>query len=299
KTTAQKHLKVLQFDVKSAFLNGELDEEVYVTQPPGFEKANEKSKVYRLKKALYGLKQAPRAWYSKIDNFFRKNGFERSMNEPTLYIKNQGADNFMIISLYVDDMIYTGSSLHLISEFTKSMKKMFDMTDLGELHVITQMNPEEKLRADEGTGRVNESLYRSLIGRLIYVTHSRPDLSFTVGVLSRFMHNPSKKHFGAAKRVLRYLAGTMKLGIWFREVEDFSLKGYCDSDYGGSVDDGKSTTGNCSMLGQISSTTNVGPLTVSVTDVRGEEVVRSLCYSSSGDSVFGWRLLQIVAQKTC
>nr|GEY91111.1 retrovirus-related Pol polyprotein from transposon TNT 1-94 [Tanacetum cinerariifolium] len=120
-------------------------------------KANEKSKVYRLKMALYGLKQAPRA------------------------------------CLYVDDMIYTGSSLHLISEFKVSMKKMFDMTDLGELRVITPMNPEEKLRADDGTG-------------------------------------------------------TMKLGIWFCEVEDFSLKGYRDSDYGGSVDDGKSTTGNCFML---------------------------------------------------
>nr|GEU67495.1 retrovirus-related Pol polyprotein from transposon TNT 1-94 [Tanacetum cinerariifolium] len=113
-----------------------LEEEVYVTQPPGFEKADEKSKVYRLKKALYGLKQAPRAWYNKIDNFLQKNGFERSMHEPTLYIKNQGTDNFMIISLYVDDTIYTGSSLHLIYEFKESMKKMFDMTDLGELQLV-------------------------------------------------------------------------------------------------------------------------------------------------------------------
>ena len=130
---AHKQWKIFQFDVKSAFLNGDLEEEVYVCQPPGFENMEEENKVYRLRKALYGLKQAPRAWYSKIDNFFHENGFERSQHEPTLYVKKQGTHGFLIVSLYVDDMIYTGSSFDLISEFQQSMKSMFDMTDLGEL----------------------------------------------------------------------------------------------------------------------------------------------------------------------
>lgn len=227
---AQKEWKIFQFDVKSAFLNGDLQEEVYVCQPPGFENTSNPNKVLRLKKALYGLKQAPRAWYSKIDDFFHKQGFERSKHEPTLYVKRQGISDLMIVSLYVDDMIYTGSSLSLISEFKQTMMNKFDMTDLGELNyflgleiaqtsagifmslkkyvedtinkfnmigckpVPTPMNIGEKLQLNDGTRSANGSLFRSLIGRLIYLTHSRPDINFAVGVLSRFMHNPSKHH---------------------------------------------------------------------------------------------------------
>ncbi|GKC64051.1 retrovirus-related pol polyprotein from transposon TNT 1-94 [Tanacetum coccineum] len=282
---AQKQWKVFQFDVKSAFLNGDLHEEVYVSQPLGFENSDDPNKVFRLKKALYGLKQAPRAWYTKIDEFFHKNGFERSEHEPTLYLKKQGMNEFMIVSLYVDDMIYTGSSLHLVSEFKKSMMSMFDMTDLGELRyflgleivqtdagifmsqkkyvedtlqkfnmvgcktVFTPMNINEKLQPEDGTGMVNGSLYRSLIGRLLYLTHSCPDISFSIGVLSRFMHKPSKHHFGAAKRVLRYLAGTKEFGILFRGTKDMNLKGFTDSDWAGSVEDRRSTSGNCFLIG--------------------------------------------------
>ncbi|GJT34937.1 hypothetical protein Tco_0925356 [Tanacetum coccineum] len=154
------------------------------------------------------------------------------------------------------------------------MKKMFDMTDLGELRYLlgleiiqakdkrlltqrkyaedtlnkfhmagckiapTLMNTSEKLRIDDGTDLADAKIYKSLIGRLIYVTHSRPDVAFFIGVLSRFMHNPLKTHFGAAaKRVLRYLAGTRNHGIWFRKNKSFFLKGYCDSDWAGSVED--------------------------------------------------------------
>lgn len=126
---AQKQWKVYQFDVKSAFLNGDLHDEVYVDQPPGFEEASRPDKVFRLKKALYGLKQAPRAWYNKIDEFFQKEGLERSKHEPTLYIKREVTDDLLIVSLYVDDMIYTSSSTQLISNFKSSMKSMFEMTD--------------------------------------------------------------------------------------------------------------------------------------------------------------------------
>ncbi|GKC32579.1 retrovirus-related pol polyprotein from transposon TNT 1-94, partial [Tanacetum coccineum] len=144
---AQNQWKIYQFDVKSAFLNGDLKEEVYVTQPPGFESKTKTVKVLRLNKALNGLKQAPRAWYSKINEFFHNNGFERSPHEPTLYNKKQGINDLLIVSLYVDDMIYTSSSPQLIHDFQVSMKKMFDMTDLGELQYFLGL---EVIRGQEG-----------------------------------------------------------------------------------------------------------------------------------------------------
>jgi hypothetical protein len=113
----------------------------------------------------------------------------------------------------------------------------------------TPMNIGEKLQPLDGAEAANGQLYRSLIGRLIYLTHSRPNISFSVGVLSRFMHNPSRNHFGAAKRVLRYLAGTKNLGIWYRKSKEFILIGFTDSDWAGSIEDRKSTLGSCFILG--------------------------------------------------
>lgn len=107
---AQWKLDVFQLDVKSAFLNGELQEEVFVEQPLDFVKDGEEGKVYKLQKALYGLRQASRAWYTKIDSFFRQNQFERSENEPTLYVKKEGLNGFIVLCLYVDDIIYFSSS---------------------------------------------------------------------------------------------------------------------------------------------------------------------------------------------
>ena len=129
---AQFKWPVFQFDVKSAFLNGELDEEVFVLQPKGYVISGQENKVYELRKALYGLKQAPRAWYKKIDTFFTENGFERSANEPTLYFKKQ--DDFLVVCLYVDDIIYMGSSESLVADFKSCMMKIFEMTNLGLLH---------------------------------------------------------------------------------------------------------------------------------------------------------------------
>ncbi|GKC26312.1 integrase [Tanacetum coccineum] len=254
-------------------------------QPEYFEVAGEEHKVYKLEKALYGLKQAPRAWYSKIDEFFHENGFERSPNEPTLYVKRQGTEGIMLVSLYVDDMIYTGSSLQLISEFKEAMMKKFEMSDLGKLSyflglevqqgadgiflsqqkyandilnqfsmvgcktVGTPMNVGEKLASNDGTGMADARKFRSLVGRLIYLTHTRPDLTYAVGIVSRFMHCPSKQHFGAAKRILRYIAGTTSYGIWYSRKEKFELVGYSDSDWAGEKEDMKSTSGNCFTLG--------------------------------------------------
>ncbi|KAL0392228.1 UNVERIFIED_CONTAM: Retrovirus-related Pol polyprotein from transposon RE2 [Sesamum radiatum] len=130
---ANKKWKIYQMDVKSAFLNGYIDEEIYVEQPQGFIAKGSEEKVLRLKKALYGLKQAPRAWYSRIDKYFMDRGFRRSLSEPTLYIKSQGNDT-LIVSLYVDDLIYTGNNEKMIQVFKEDMMKTFEMSDLGLMH---------------------------------------------------------------------------------------------------------------------------------------------------------------------
>ena len=130
--------RLYQMDVKSAFLNGDLKEEVYVTQPPGYVTHGKEHKVLRLHQALYGLKQAPRAWYGRIDSYFLQNSFERSMNDAALYIMKQGGD-VLIVSLYVDDIIITGSNIQSINTFKENMKKEFEMVDLGLLNYFLGM----------------------------------------------------------------------------------------------------------------------------------------------------------------
>ncbi|KAD4179777.1 hypothetical protein E3N88_28368 [Mikania micrantha] len=282
---AQYGWLVYQFDVKSAFLNGVLLEEVYVTQPPGFEISGKEDKVYRLHKALYGLKQAPRAWYSRIDTYLTSNGYKRSWNEPTMYVKQGMNSDFLVICLYVDDMIYTSSSEIMLHEFKKSMINEFEMTDIGKLSyflglevlqendgiflsqkkyvlellkkcgmekcksVTTPMNPHDKFTIVDGGENADGYTYRSLVGGLIYVTHTRPDIAFAVGIVSRFMHSPSVYHFGAAKRILRYLAGTFNYGIWYGRIEEVKLHGYTDSDWAGSCEDMKSLSANVFFIG--------------------------------------------------
>jgi Reverse transcriptase (RNA-dependent DNA polymerase) len=245
---AQLKQPIYQFDVKSAFLNGELMEEVYVEQPEGFVVKGKEHMVYRLFKALYGLKQAPRAWYSKIDAYFQKSGFERIKNEPNLYVKRK-REGLMAICLYVDDMIYFGTDDAMVREFKEQMMSIFEMTDLGKMHyflgleveqeegrifisqrkyatdlvakfglkgcnpVQIPMNTNEKLTFVDGTGAADATRFRSLIGGLMYLTHTRPDIAHSVGVVSRFMQNPSKQHMGATKRILRYIFGTVAYGL--------------------------------------------------------------------------------------
>lgn len=281
---AQKGWKICQLDVKSAFLNGFLEEEIYVEQPEGFVVKGHEDKVYLLKKALYGLKQAPRAWYSRIDEYLSKLGFVKSLSESTLYIKGDHA-NFIVISLYVDDLLVTGNNVELIQQFKDDMLQVFEMTDLGEMSYFlgmeveqkngeifisqrkyakeilkkfnmescksmsTPMCQKEKLCKDDGAEQVDETLYRSLIGCLMYLTATRPDILYVVSVLSRFMNCAKESHFKATKRVLRYVKGTLNYGIKFSQSENFRLQGYSDSDWAGSVDDMKSTSGYCFNFG--------------------------------------------------
>ncbi|GKU99292.1 hypothetical protein SLEP1_g12160 [Rubroshorea leprosula] len=236
---AQHKWSVFQFDVKSAFLNGFLEENVYVQQPQGYEIEGQEQKVYKLKKALYGLKQAPRAWYERINAHFCSHGFHKSPSEPTLYVQTRGRD---------EEVVQNGEGIFISQEkYAKDLLKKCRMEDCNS--VGTPMVSNQKFSLDDGEEKVDAHAYRSLIGSLLYLTNSRPDITFATSRLSRFMQSPSKTHYGAARRILRYLKGTISFGILYAKNEQFNLFGYSDSDWPGCVDDRRSTSGYAFFLG--------------------------------------------------
>ena len=210
-------IKLYQMDVKSAFMNGVLQEEVYVTQPKGFEDPHFPDNVYKLKKALYGRKQAPRAWYDRLTEFLTLDGFQRGGVDKTLFISENGKD-ILIIQVYVDDIIFGGTSQSMVDEFVRTMTEEFKMSMVGELSYFlglqvkqlddgitvsqstyaknlikrfwmqtskttnTPMSTTTKLSRDADGKPVDEKLYRAMIGSLLYLTASRPDLCLSVGI---------------------------------------------------------------------------------------------------------------------
>jgi hypothetical protein len=270
-------------DVKSTFLHGDLQEDIYMEQPPGYVQ-NDSSLVCRLKKSLYGLKQAPRAWYAKMDTFFISIGFSRSHYDPNDYTKKVGS-HLMIRVLYVDDLILTGSDSKLLNHVKTSLKKKFKMTDLGFLHYflglqVLQTNEgiflsqskyacdllcrfymddckpspspfqsRVKLIATYTSPEVDATLYHQLVGSLLYLTHTHPDLSFVVGIVARYMQTPHERHWKEDKRILCYIHGTIQFGIHYSSGGTPLLVGFTDSDWFGDPDDQKSTAGYVFSLG--------------------------------------------------
>lgn len=260
----------------SAFLNADLEENVYVTQPEGFIIQGKEENVYKLKKVLYGLKQSLGAQYSKIGTFLRQNGSERSENELTFYVKKHGK-SILIVCLYVDYINHMSSSFFLIDEFKAYMKNKFEMTNLGLLHYFlclevnqvedgllvsqrkyatdllkiinmlnckvaaTPLNLNEKLQQEDETEQANSSYFRGLVGGLLYLTHTRLDIAFSFGVISKFMHCLLQLGLEAAKRILRQIAGTVDFGLWHCNVSNFKLCGFTDSDGVGFLEDRMST----------------------------------------------------------
>jgi hypothetical protein len=271
-------------DVKSAFLNGELQEQVYVEQPPGFVLRGHENKILHLVKALYGLRQAPRAWYAKLDSSLIELGFQRSTSEHAVYLRGVG-DHRLVVGVYVDDLVITGANGDDITTFKEEMKAKFQMSDLGLLHYYlglevtqseagiticqgayaakiletagltgcnashTPMEPRLKLSKQSTAPAVDPTKYRSIVGSLRYLVNSRPDLAYSVGYVSRFMENPTTEHLAAVKRVLRYVAGTLQFGCCYRRKKGAQLVGYSDSDLAGDIDTRKSTTGVVFFLG--------------------------------------------------
>ncbi|GJU95466.1 putative ribonuclease H-like domain-containing protein [Tanacetum coccineum] len=246
-----KDFVVYPMDVKSAFNYGKIEEEVYVCQPPGFEDLDFPDRVYKVEKALYGLHQAPRAWYETLSTYLLDNGFQRGKIDKTLFIRRDKGD-ILLVQVYVDDIIFGSTKKSLCTEFEKMMHKKFQMSSMGELTFflgLTPMETQKPLLKDEDGEEVDVHLYRSMIGSLMYLTSSRPDIMFAVCACARYQVNPKVSHLHAVKRIFRYLKGQPKLGLWYPKDSPFDLVAYTDSDYAGASLDRKSTTGGCQFLG--------------------------------------------------
>ncbi|GJS26232.1 putative ribonuclease H-like domain-containing protein, partial [Tanacetum coccineum] len=274
---------VYQMDVKSAFLYGTIDEEVYVSQPSGFIDPQHPNKVYKVVKDLYGLHQASRAWYATLSTFLEQSAYRRGAIDKTLFIKKNKKD-IMLVQVYVDDIIFGSTKKSWCDEFEVLMKNRFQMSSMGELnfflglqvkqkidgifisqdkyvleilkkfdlmnekHANTPIETHKPLIKDEEAADVDVHLYRPMIESLMYLTASRPDIMFVVCACSRFQVTPKTSHLHVVKRIFRYLKDKPKLGLWYPRESSFDLVAYSDSDYGGAHLDRKSTTGGCQFL---------------------------------------------------
>ncbi|WVZ49248.1 hypothetical protein U9M48_000622 [Paspalum notatum var. saurae] len=282
---ASKGFKVFQMDVKSAFLNGFIEEEVHVKQPPGFDNPKFPNRVFKLQKALYGLKQAPRAWYDRLKKFLLGKGFKMGSVDKTLFLLSHGND-LQIVRIYVDDIIFRGSFNDLVSSFANPMSREFEMSVMGELQYFlglqirqmkegnflhqakytkdmlrkysfggdlkpqsTPMSSAGGLDKDEDGVAVDQREYRGMIGSLLYLTATRPDIFFAVGLCARFQGSPRESHLKAVKRIFRYLTYTSKLGLFYSASSSLQLSGFSDADYAGCKLDRKSTSGTYQFLG--------------------------------------------------
>ncbi|XP_071683636.1 uncharacterized mitochondrial protein AtMg00810-like [Lolium perenne] len=275
---------IRQLDVKNAFLNGYLDEVVYCQQPPVFVDPAHPDHVCRLHKSLYGLKQAPRAWYQRFAAYLSTIGFVASVTDTSLFVLRSAADTAYLL-LYVDDIIVTASSSAFLQHLLDRLHSEFAMTDLGDLHFFlgiavrrsstglflsqrqyavdllqragmsdchpctTPIDTQAKLSDIEGELVNDATDYRSLAGALQYLTLTRPDLSYAVQQICLHMHAPRQPHLALVKRVLRYVRGTLDLGLHLSASSSTALTAYSDADWAGCPNTRRSTSVYCVYYG--------------------------------------------------
>eukprot|EP00253_Pinus_taeda_P029965 PITA_29965 len=250
-----QEFKVYQMDVKYAFLNGDLEEEVYIEQPNGFILGNDPKLLCRLKKALYGLKQAPRAWYFRLDKYLHQQVFSKGSTDSNLYIKIDN-DKLLILVVYVDDIIFGSNEETMSQNFALVMQKEFEMSLLGELTYFPGLQVQQNkdgcsLSPNDESAAVHQPTYRSMIGSLVYLIGTRLDIMHAVGIVGRFQENPKEAHLQAVKIIFKYLPGTQNYDLWYPRNIDLTLHAYTDGDWAGSVDDIKSTSGGALFMGSI------------------------------------------------
>ncbi|XP_022881035.1 uncharacterized protein LOC111398353 [Olea europaea var. sylvestris] len=240
--------------------------------------------VYKHHKALYGRKQAPRVWYERLTSYLEEHGFSQGDVDMTLFIRHI-EETITIAQIYVDDIIFCSPIESLAYEFAECLKQEFEMSMVGELHYFlglqvkqtedglfilqskyakdlvkrfgldskkhtrTHMSTRLKLGRNPSGKSVDPSLYRSMIGSLLYLTATRPDIAFSVGVCAQFQANPKESHLSSVRRIIRYVSGAVDLGIFYSRDSNLDLAGYFDADWAGNADDRKSTSGGCFYMG--------------------------------------------------
>jgi len=275
---------VHQLNVKNAFLHGTLSETVYCVQPSGFEDPTHPDFVCQLNKSLYGLKQAPRAWYSRFATFLLSLGFVEAKSNTSLFIYKRGSDIAYLL-LYVDDIVLTASSPGLLRRIISALQQEFSMKDLGKLHHFLGMHVQQcgdglflsqrqymqdildragmaeckpcstpvdtnpKVAAADGPPVADATDFRSLAGALQYLTFTQPDIAYAVQQVCLHMHDPREPHLAALKRILRYVRGTLHLGLLLRPSPATDLVVYTDADWAGCPDTRKSTSVYTVFLG--------------------------------------------------
>ncbi|KAE8665999.1 CBS domain-containing protein CBSCBSPB3 [Hibiscus syriacus] len=276
--------KFHQLDIKNAFLNGNLEEEVYMEVPPGLEGKVTKKTVCKLNKSLYGLKQSPRAWFDRFAKAMTQNGFKQSQADHTLFRKITPSGKITLLIVYVDDMIITGSDIEEIEKLKMNLAKEFETKDLGSMRyflgmkvarseeglvinqrkyvldllaetgmldckpVETPMEPGLKFCKEMTENPVNKESYRRLVGKLIYLSLIRPDIAYSVSIVSQHMSDPREEHLEAVNRILRFLKFTPGAGLIFRKNQDRTVKVYTDASWGGELTDRRSITGYCTYV---------------------------------------------------
>ncbi|KAJ7961715.1 Retrovirus-related Pol polyprotein from transposon TNT 1-94 [Quillaja saponaria] len=272
-----------QLDVKNAFLHGDLAEEVYMEIPLGFSCQKTEGKVCKLKKSLYGLKQSPRAWFDRFQKAMISFGYQQSNADHTMFVKHCHG-RITILIVYVDDIVVTGDNPAEVSKLKSHLAKEFEIKDLGKLcyflgievahsdrgiflsqrqYVLdlleetgmlgcrpatTPIETNHKLQSGDGE-YVDRERYQRLVGRLIYLSHTRPDIAYAVSVVSQFMHDPRSDHLDAVHRILRYLKSAPGKGLLFENNRSLKLEAYTDADWAGSLDDRRSTSGYYTFVG--------------------------------------------------
>lgn len=273
-----------QLDVKNAFLHGNLEETVYMFQPPGFVDPARPQDVCLLHKSLYGLKQAPRAWYQRFATYATKIGFKQSKSDASLFVYNKGKEIAYLL-LYVDDIGLTASTNTLLRSIITALHSEFSMTDLGILHYFlgiaitrdkdgmflsqhnyaadiinragmngcnhasTPVDTSSKLAESTGAPVADPTMYRSLAGALQYLTFTRPDIAYAVQQVCLHMHDPREPHLNALKRIIRYIKGTITHGLRLTPTNLSNITAYTDADWAGCSTTRRSTSGYCIFLG--------------------------------------------------
>ncbi|CAM8972604.1 unnamed protein product [Rhodiola kirilowii] len=280
-----RYWPIFLLDVDNAFSHGSLDEDVYMKLPPGYFKSErEAGKVCKLTKSLYGLKQAPRQWFAKFTEALLEFGFQQSLNDYSLFTLQEGTD-FIILLVYVDDVLFIGTSLVLIDNIKAFIHDNFKIKDLGTLKYFlglevarnsiglflhqrkyamdlltdqdmldckpakTPLPIKHQLSLSTASTIKDPMLYRKLVGKLIYLTITRPDLAHSVHILSQYMSVPTSDHLKAAHRLLRYIKGASSQGMFFSASSPLVMTTFCDADWAACPKTRRSTTCFCICIG--------------------------------------------------